>query len=195
MTAPAAKPPIRAFIAIALGEEARRAAAKLARSLRERPHGEGVRWVPPQTLHATLRFLGLIDPEVVPKLVERVADGVRGLGTFEAHLAGVHALPSRRRPRVIALALAPREPLERLAAAVERGVVAAGFEPEPRPFRAHVTLGRVRARRIPDWEEGAELTAAPFPVREAILFRSELRRSGARYSPLERIGLGGSDHP
>ena len=113
---------------------------------------------------------------------------------FRLTLGGVRAFPAPRRPRVVVLELAPEAPLAELAAAVERGVVAAGFAPEQRPFRAHLTLGRVRSPN-----RGVAVTSPvttegeAFDVAEAVLFRSELQRSGARHTPLERVPLGGRE--
>ena len=100
-----------------------------------------------------------------------------------------------RRPRVIALEVGPEAELCELAAAVERGTEACGFEPEDRPFRAHLTLGRIRQGRGPATAglRGPEDVASP--VRDVVLFRSELERSGAKHTPLERMALGGSVHP
>ena len=90
------------------------------------------------------------------------------------------------------LELAPVEPLAALACAVERGVVAAGCAPEPRPFRAHLTLGRVRERGTPPALTGLAVPPAVFDVTESVLFASELHPSGSRYTPLERVPLGGA---
>ena len=93
---------------------------------------------------------------------------------------------------MIALDVAPEALLGELATAVECGVVAAGFEPEQRGFLAHLTLGRVRGRELPDVAAVAPPPPAPFEVVETVLFRSDLGREGAQYTPLERIALGGS---
>ena len=95
--------------------------------------------------------------------------------------------------RCFAAALAAVDPEEAVAARLG-GVVAAGHEPEPRAFRPHLTLGRVRGRyALPP--EPPPLPEAPFDVAEAVLFRSQLGRGGSRYTPLERPALGGSNHP
>jgi 2'-5' RNA ligase len=89
--------------------------------------------------------------------------------------------------------LAPAEPLEQLAAAVEHGVVATGFEPEERRFRAHLTLGRLRGRRQPAMRGLAAPAGTACEVAEVVLYRSELKPSGAEYTPLERVAL--TNHP
>ena len=185
---------IRAFFAVPLGEAAQRAAALLQQALQDGPGGNAVRWVRPEALHVTLRFLGEIDPARIPALVSDVRAELAPRRGFALQLGGLSGLPSPRRPRVVILDVTPHEPLVELAAAVERGVVASGFEPETRRFRAHLTLGRVRARYALPLDLPAS-PPAPFAVAEAVLYRSQLGRGGSRYTPLERVTLGGANHP
>ncbi len=195
--------PIRAFLAIDLDARARGAVGDTIRRLRALPGADGVRWIPEENLHVTLHFLGDIAPGRVDPLCVAVAASVAGVPAFElSALAAPRAFPPRR-PRVVVLDLAPAGSVADLSRAVEAGVTAAGFEPERRPFRPHLTLGRARSGRLPDlgiraasggFSEPNELDAptAHFPVDEAVLFRSELRPSGARYTALERMPLGGA---
>lgn len=182
---------VRAFFAVALPEEARQAALQLAGRLRESERGEGVRWVRPEGYHLTLRFLGNVAREAIADLSERVALEVSSLAPFAVHLGSALVFPSPRSPRVIAVAVEPEAPLAFLAEGVERGVVAAGQKPERRRFRAHLTLGRVRNRRFPSVGEATAIDCPAFPVEEVVLYKSELHKSGAVYTPLERIALRG----
>jgi 2'-5' RNA ligase len=84
--------------------------------------------------------------------------------------------------------LEPEAPLLALAECVEAGVVAAGLAPAPRRFRAHLTLGRVRGRRLPPLELPA-LGAGEIGVHEVVLFQSDLGRDGSRYTPLAKLPL------
>ena len=187
---------IRSFFAIELGSDARRAAADVARRLRDDPGGDGVRWVQPEALHVTLRFLGEIDPTRAAPLARRASLELAALPPFALRLAPAELFPSPRRPRVVALRLEPSAPLVELAAAVERAVVAEGFPREERPYRAHLTLGRVGARRFPSVAALA-VPAQEFAVEEVVLFRSELSPAGSRYTPIERVPLGAEQahHP
>jgi 2'-5' RNA ligase len=98
---------------------------------------------------------------------------------------------------VVALGVTPAAELAALAAQVERGAVAAGFPAEPRPFRAHVTLGRARGDRRIALAEAVtgSVTAAgdAWDVTEIVLFRSDhpdrSSLGGARYTPLARVPL------
>jgi 2'-5' RNA ligase len=192
---------IRAFIAVPFDADARAAAAVAVARLREAGVGREVRWVRAEELHVTLRFLGNVALASLPELVLRVRAETDRLVPFRLRPGVVVPFPSARRPRVVALSLEPEPELARLAAAVERGVVAAGHAPESRPFRAHCTLGRVRGPGRPP----ANLVTVPVTVpeftlhvTEAVLYRSEPDRADARYTPLERLplaGPGANDHP
>jgi RNA 2',3'-cyclic 3'-phosphodiesterase len=183
---------LRLFWALEIGAAARARAAGVAAALRE-ACGRDVRWVREESLHVTLRFLGPVDPARVEDLAREVGRAMRGVAPFAARLADVLLFPSPRRPRVIALGLEPEGPLTALAAAVERGAVAAGFAPEERAFRPHLTLGRVREPRR--FRLAADVTASvtaqgdAWDVMETVLFHSDLAPSGARHTPLARIPL------
>lgn len=203
---------LRAFFAIPLDGPARAAAGALVRVLRSRDGGARTRWVPEENLHVTLRFLGDVAASALPALLREVGAQTAEMQPFELRLGRLHPFPSARRPRVIALDLLPPEPVHALAAAVERGVVAAGAAPEERRFRAHLTLGRVRPREpAPDLTDPGGMLLTPtrvtgpdtggaedvrvgegtaFHVTETVLFRSELRPRGSRYTPLGRVPLG-----
>jgi 2'-5' RNA ligase len=188
---------LRAFFAIELGEPARSQAAEVAAELRARPGGDAVRWVRPENLHVTLHFLGEIAQGQVEPLVAQVRAQTERVAPFALRLGALGSLPPSRRPRVLLLELEPAAPLAALARAVERGVVAAA--PEPRPFRGHLTLGRVRERGAPPSLAGVAVPPAVFDVTESVLFASQPHPSGSRYTPLGRVPLGGplqsSHHP
>jgi 2'-5' RNA ligase len=154
-----------------------------------------VRWVRPENLHVTLRFLGDIDPARVAPLAAHVRAQTEAIAPFALRLGVLAAFPPGRRPRVVVLELAPEAPLAALAAGVERGVVAAGCSPEARTFRGHLTLGRVREGGAPPALAGLAVPPAVFDVTESVLFESELHPSGSRYTPLERVPLGGAGGP
>jgi 2'-5' RNA ligase len=194
--------PIRAFFAFELDERVRGAAAEVAVALRAKQPRDEVRWVRPENYHVTLRFLGNIDPAGVSELTAQVASEVRSQAPFEVQVGSSLPFPRANKPRAVVLSLEPEEPIVKLAAAVERGVVAFGLRAEKRRFRSHLTLGRTSRSaetRCPDFRADAPAEAR-FPVREVVLFRSELRATGSNrssptYTALERISLGASDHP
>jgi 2'-5' RNA ligase len=186
---------VRAFFAIDLDERARGAAAGVTDQLRTCPGGDAVRWVREETLHVTLRFLGELDCARIAQLAGCVRERTATLSPFHLQFGGARLFPSKRRPLAVVLDVGPAEPLTELADAVERGVVAAGFDPESRPFNAHLTLGRIRKKRFPLVTGDVTTSGESCPVNEVVLFKSELRPSGAHYTPIERAPLGGEPSP
>lgn len=178
---------VRAFFAWEPPEAARLALAALVRELRARPDGDTVRWVRPESYHVTLRFLGNVPAADVPALARAVEAALAGSVRFPVTLGATRAFPSDRQPRVVVIELEPEAELAALAAHVEAGVVAAGLPAEKRPFRAHLTLGRVRSRRLPALD--AKCADCVLDVHEVVLFRSDLDRDGSRYTPLAQIPL------
>jgi 2'-5' RNA ligase len=179
---------VRAFFAWEPPPEARAALAALAAELRNLPDGDAVRWVRPESLHVTLRFLGNVASAGVPALVGRVEAALAGASPCRVALGALRAFPSARQPRVVVVELEPEAPLAALAARIEAGVVAAGLAPERRRFRAHLTLGRVRSRRLPALAQRAADLGA-LDVAEVVLMKSDLGRDGSRYTPLARLPL------
>ncbi len=186
---------MRTFVAIALQDSARREAEALLDALRSAPGADAVRWVRPEALHVTLRFLGEIDEARVAPLAGALAASAAACPAFELSLGAVRGFPSPRRPRVVACEVAPAEPLAALAASVEEAVCAAGFAPDERAFRPHLTLGRVRSGRRAAVPECSAPEGARMRVDRIVLFRSVLGSSGSRYTPLEQVALGAAVTP
>ena len=178
---------VRAFVALELDTRLRQALGELQERLR--PTLGGIRLVRPEGIHLTLRFLGHSRPEQVEALAPRLADAARACPPLEVRVRGVGTFPERGSPRVLWLGVElPPTALE-LQRACERAARDARFEREERPFRAHLTLGRWRDRtarpELPETDLG--LTR----LESLVLFRSELLKGGAVYTPLARFALGG----
>lgn len=154
-----------------------------------------VKWADPSKLHLTLRFLGEASPEKLRALHRRLRESAAASAPILYCTGPTGAFPGWNRPRVLWLGLEDSGSLGRLAESVESAARAAGFESEERPFRPHLTLGRVKGRRgvrgavetIRSWRP----ETAPEEVGEAILYRSELTPDGAIHSAMARYELGG----
>jgi 2'-5' RNA ligase len=141
--------------------------------------------VPDASLHVTLAFLGASDPAVVEPVGEVLRAAVGDAAAPALALDGGLLLPPRR-ARVLCAKVADVDgALAPLQGAVAAGLVAAGvLEPESRPFRAHVTVGRLRPRaRAPRAVDGAPEPVA-FAGGPVTLFASRTHPAGARYEAL-----------
>ena len=180
---------LRAFFALDLPSAVQVRAAQAAEELR-RAVPEGVRWVPAENLHLTLKFLGDVGERQVPQLVERALAKLAPVSPFEVELSGFGALPNARTARVVWLGVSKgsRE-MARIARKLDAAGASIGVERERRPFRAHLTLGRLRSPARAALERAATPEEISFRVQEIVLYESRLSSDGARYSPLARLPL------
>jgi len=199
-TRDASAAPVRAFLAIRLPPGVQERVVRLKHRLEET--GAAVRWARDESLHLTLKFLGSVSSDRLDDLRTAVGQSVGAVPSFTARVAGLGVFPRPDRPRIVWVGVeAP--PLKDLAAAVDMATAELGFQPEDRPFRGHVSLGRIKERR--GWSrlaaalrEHGEADFGTFEIREITACRSELQRGGSVYSdiwtvPLS-IGIGGGDH-
>jgi 2'-5' RNA ligase len=186
---------LRLFVAAWVGEAARVEAEEILERLRT--VGADVKWVAPEQLHATIRFLGAVPEQGLERAVAAVKRAASGHAPFAWGLRRLGSFPERGAPRVVWAGADPGEAgLERLAADVDRALVADRLvSPESRPFRAHVTLGRTRsprgAERLGSLFEELSFRSPPELLEEVSLVESRLTPRGPEYVVRARIPLSG----
>ena len=186
MTGDAGEKLIRAFVAIELKEAMRARLGELIETLRDR--FRGVRWVRPEGIHLTLRFLGYARRDALEALIDPLRGSANMCAAGEAEVSGLGTFPPRGLARVLWLGIEVPPSILLLQQACERAAVAAGFEPETRPFAPHLTLGR--------WSEPAPRPTLPpidlgrTPLDTLVLYRSQPGPKGSVYTPLETFALG-----
>ncbi|MBI2856518.1 MAG: RNA 2',3'-cyclic phosphodiesterase [Chloroflexi bacterium] len=191
---------IRAFVAIELPADIR---AELERVTQEIQNARvsGVRWVRPEGIHLTLKFLGNIPGESVGPVSQALGRCAATRAPFELHLGNLGAFPNPRAPRVIWIGLeGALEALLDLQRAVEDELEGLEFPRERRDFSPHLTLGRVREgippaqkKRLGEMIADAHLDIqGQMLVAELSLMRSTLMPSGAVYARLHSAPLGSS---
>ena len=170
---------MRLFVAIALPADLRARLAGLQQGV------PAARWVDPDNLHLTLRFIGEADGDQAQDL-DAALSQVRA-ARFAVTLAGIGRFGQGRRSRALWAGVEPVPELDRLRRKVEQAVQAAGFAPEGRKFTAHVTLARFKGdpgHRLHDYlARHALFDAEAFEAREFVLYSSFLSQGGAIYTP------------
>jgi RNA 2',3'-cyclic 3'-phosphodiesterase len=188
---------MRLFFAIDIGA-AQRAALRDAVAALQPVAPRAVRWVEPAGAHITLSFLGEVAAERTGQLLAAAQAALAALPSFTLHLAPASAFPNLRRPRTLWLGLAGQtDVLTQVQGRLADALVPLGFARERRPFRPHLTLGRVREGASPAELAalGATLPALPAPdpmpwlVDMIVLYHSELGPQGARYTSMGKVGL------
>lgn len=135
---------MRLFVALVPPSSIRERLARTRDALRQ--VGADVKWVETDNIHLTLKFLGAVEPARLNSIQDALARATMTHPMFEVRYIGCGVFPNRRRPRVVWVGMTGD--LTRLAALqgdVETALEPVGFGREGRPFKAHVTLGRVRS--------------------------------------------------
>jgi 2'-5' RNA ligase len=176
---------VRAFLALELDAALHERLARLAPDLKARL--PGLRVGSTANAHLTLRFLGDASPLALEPLAGAIEPLAAACPAADVPVTGLGMFPPRGAPSVLWLGLDLPAPLRALQEACERAARAAGFAPEARPFRPHVTLGRWRDRVA----RPALPALEPFVTRveRLALFASELHPSGARHTALRTFDL------
>ena len=177
--------PLRAFVALELSEGLRGRILELQSELSKR--APGVRWIARGAVHLTLRFLGQASPKQLALMGEALKTASAACPATKALVTGVGTFPERGHPRVLWLGLRVAPEVMALQVACESAAVKAGFAPENRAFLPHLTLGRWRDRAPRPTLPGVDLGSTVLDT--LTLFRSDLGRGGAIYTPLQRFTL------
>jgi 2'-5' RNA ligase len=187
---------VRCFVAVDLPAAVRDAIGDAQARLRAAGPRAEIGWIDPAKMHLTLKFLGEVD-ETQRDAIEAALAGVAGRhAPFALTGGGAGSFPGPSRPRVLWTGLtAGLREIGLLAADVELACTPLGFPLEARPFRGHVTLGRVRSPRgigrvMRAMEPLDGATFGTWTVHEIVFYRSHLGGShGSRYEALARFAL------
>ena len=196
----AGMPGRRLFVAVPLPGDAAEAVRSVVDEVRAAPLLDGardVRWVRLDGLHLTLRFLGpTAEDRIEPTAAAVLSVASAAPGPIDIELGGAGTFPPHGRPRALWVGIAAgTEALTQLASALNEALVVAGWEPDHRPFRAHLTLARSDgiaagalvadrlSKAIADRRIGARLDALG-------LFESVTGGGPARYVPVTSVPLG-----
>lgn len=177
----------RLFAAIVPDQTFLEAARPLLESLKHQSWPGRVRWTPRENLHLTVRFLGDTDHQRFLRFRDALRTCAATWKELDLVLSHLVFLPRASKARVIALGFQPNPELSRLAASVEQAAVVCGFEPEKRPFMAHMTLGRCNVLDLRNFQTATDLQGASFPVKSVELVKSSLTDTGAVYGVLETL--------
>lgn len=189
---------LRTFIAIELDEATLLALTGIQQQLKSRIPSHAVRWVNPNGIHLTLKFLGATPEDRLEEIREAMKTAIEGMAPFEFRVEGRGCFPNFRQPNVIWVAVRDvGGKLSRLQRAIEDHVAPLGWPTEKRPFRPHLTLGRVARDLRPDERRAVGEAVETFEVEEIAtvqvsevsLMRSDLLPTGARYTRLFAIPL------
>jgi 2'-5' RNA ligase len=154
-----------------------------------------VKWVEPQNVHITLKFLGNVDEERLPEVYAACERAATGIDPIDLEMRAIDCFPNRKSPRIVWLGIERgAEAVKRLRERVEAELTGIGFSPEEKLFRAHLTIGRVKGKgglsplcRLLD--EKKNIFVGSMRAEKISVMKSKILPSGPEYTEMKAIPL------
>lgn len=182
---------IRTFIAVDLPQAVKAYLDQLSAELRQQAPRGSVRWVQPDRMHLTLRFIGETEKNLVNKIGHALDETAAAHRPFNLHLQGFGCFPNCRRPRVLWAGMAgDLQAAAALKRDIDQALIPFGWSPEERPFQPHLTVGRVKdARQLSEQRWPDQIQPLAIPVTSIHFVESELTPQGPIYTIRHRSDL------
>ena len=183
---------MRTFIAIELNKEIKDSLTEIQKELESSQ--ADIKWVKPENIHLTLKFLGEVKEAKIPEIIQRLQEFGDQIKPFTVRISDLGAFPSPTSARVIWAGVKEETTeLMKLAEIIEDGLVKLGFPKESRKFSAHLTLGRLRSNKnkgklIRELEK-IKIPGLTQRINSIGLFKSVLHPTGGVYQKLSAINL------
>jgi len=187
---------LRLFIAIDLPEYIKKEIGELLDILKK--YDADIKWLPPENIHLTLKFLGATPESLVARIREALLPLVSSYEPFYITIQSTGVFPSKKYPRIIWIGIVDSDILKELRDRIEIAMSLLGFLREDKKFHPHLTLGRVRTQRgmislMGELDLFHDKQFGSFRVDQVKLMKSELKQKGAEYTCLHTIPLGVED--
>ncbi len=189
---------VRTFIAIQLPADILRLMKTAQAQLQAAAQPGSARWVRVDGIHLTLKFLGPVPTSQVGAITQVMVSAARNIPPFSLTIGGAGCFPNLKRPRVVWIGVTePTGGLNSLQRSLESALTPLGYPPEGKGFQPHLTLARAARDASPnDLRQLGEVVGAAnigtlgqFTVDQIALIESDLKPSGAEYTPLEHARL------
>lgn len=183
---------MRCFIAIEMPNEIRGSLGSLI--LKIGPKSKGVRWVPVENIHITLKFFGEVKDELIPDIEKGISAVCMNYEPFNINVRGAGVFPNPKYPNVLWVGVDDSSELARLNTDIEEAMYELGFEKEDRNFSPHLTIGRVKDKKaaetaVKELYTFKDNVFGSIHVSEVLLMKSVLKPAGAEYSRISSFKL------
>ena len=184
----------RLFVALPISEEIRKGCEALQAIGKTKT--TSVKWIDPQQIHLTLVFLGWTDPSLRSRIEEVVQEVSEGSPPFSLNVTGLGVFPRLRSPKVVWVGIPEESALMKLQQELAHQIGLLGITMEARPYRPHLTLGRIKEGAVSDpfihWiSQEKEIQIGRCHVSQVALMESQLRPGGSEYNCLFAATLKG----
>ena len=186
----------RVFCAVELPDEVRARLEDHVRRLRKEVPEAAASWSRVENIHLTLKFFGNVEVKRIERISAAAERAVKAFSAFQIGVGGTGVFPRPSRPQVLWIGIS--DPSGQLAALQERfenECAVEGFPKEDRAYRPHLTIARLRkpegARQLADTHLQMKFEMIEMPVKEIVIFHSELSPKGSTYTIISAADLRG----
>lgn len=185
---------IRTFIAVEIPENVISSIRDIQQDLKA--YGVDIRWIRPENIHLTLKFLGDVQAADIENISGVMSGTAEGVSSISLQAKGIGVFPGVKRPRILWVGLTGQlELLSRLQKSLDANLKGIGFPTEKRPFKGHLTIGRIKTEInskifVDALTAFRSFESETFVADRIVLFKSELKPSGAVYTNLASATLG-----
>lgn len=184
---------LRCFISIDIPDQIRREIDVLVGNLKK--YDADIKWIPPENLHVTLKFLGSTPENLLPGINDALSAMVSSYEPFCIKIVDTGVFPNQKNPRVCWVGIEDSGRLKALQADVDSAAKLFGFKPEDREFTPHLTIGRVRSRQgmisiLNELDRRKGCAFGSFMVDCLRIMKSDLKPKGAEYTCLYEVSFG-----
>jgi len=179
---------IRTFFGIPLDNNLRDSAAKVIDYLKPQKIGKLSRWVQPEKIHITLRFLGDTKQEQLEKIINDTENNLQNIESFSINIGNVALFPPNN-PHVISIESTLNEQLAKVYYQVNKAVVSNGFAAEKRAYLPHLTLARIKTYRPPPLPQVPINIPNKLTVTTINYYQSILTDHGSEYHIIKQFKL------
>lgn len=184
---------LRCFIAIGITDQIKREIGRLLDILKK--YAVDIKWVIPENLHLTLKFLGNTPDVLLPTIRESLMQIVSSYEACYIKIYNIGVFPNKKYPRVVWVGIEDTEILKKLKSDIEHSMSLLGYQRENKAFKPHLTLGRVRSQKgivniVHELDNFKDREFGIIHVDRIKLMKSELKPQGAQYSCLHDIQFG-----
>ncbi len=191
------KSPIRAFIAIELPAVIKQNLKVLINTLLKEIESREIKWVNPENIHLTLKFLGETDLLTIQKITDQINANSKSLTSPELQIFGIGAFPDLRKPKVLWAGCSKNKELDYLFTRINSICVDLNFPAEKRSFSPHLTIGRLKTTHSQitvnkihtSFNKYQSIRLGSFSTPYLTIFQSELKPAGPIYTVLQKIDL------
>ena len=184
---------IRTFFAIMLPPTIQENMSTCLSTIKHAVPDSNLRWVKIEHLHVTLQFLNSLKSECVPQLIEKIQKTLKNTPSFQLEIGELQWFPTPSHPKILSFNVGPHSILNDLSASIGNELTALSIPIEKRPFRAHMTLGRLASHHhLADTVDLSQIQLPPIPsitINELFFIKSKPQAEGSHYAPLARFKL------